>query len=205
MPDLPPVAPGYEPEYEAPQPEDVSGCLSNRCLLNEQTLTEAMKLAMQTPLFRVLRIGEPCLMAVSLVLLIWALVKKLGATPVLFYGLLLAALLFFYVQQIVLYPRRAVKNQLLRQAEDYGTLELENRLYFKEENVANRRGEAEELLHMPYEKLRSVREGERLIILITKRKNTVPLDKNGFENGTAEDFWRLIAVKAPKARCVRMR
>ena len=205
MPDLPIVAPGYEPEYEAPEAEDVGGCLANRCVLNKETFAEAMDLALRTPFFRVLRIGEPCLAAVALGLLIWAVVKRLGATTIGFYSLLLAALLYFFLQQFVFYPKRAVKNQLLRQASDYGTLELENRLYFKAENVANRRGEAEELLHMPYDRLKRIVAGERLIVLITKRKNAIPLDRDGFENGTAEDLLRLLAEKAPAAKVYRVR
>ncbi|MCR5552421.1 MAG: YcxB family protein [Oscillospiraceae bacterium] len=200
MTDLPPVAPGYETEYDLPEAEDVSGCLANCCVLNKETLTEALSLALRTPLFRVLRILEPCLAAIALGLLIWALVKQLGTAPVLFYGLLLAALLYFYLQQFVLYPKKAVKNQLIRQGTDYGTPELENWLYFKEENVANRRGEAEELLHMPYDKLRRIIVGERLIVLVTKSRNSIPLDRAGFENGSAEDLLRLLARKAPDAK-----
>lgn len=205
MTDLPPVAPGYETEYELPETEDVSGCLTNRCILNRDTLTEAMSLALKAPFFRFLRILEPCLMALSLGLLIWALVKRLGTTPVLFYGLLLAALLYFYLQQFILYPQKAVKNQLIRQGTDYGTLELENWLYFKDENIANRRGEAEELLHMPYEKIRKVIEGRELIVLVTKSRNSIPLDRRGFTNGTAEDLLRLLAEKAPEAKRYQVR
>jgi len=199
MSDLPPVAPGYETEYGT-EVEDVSGCLSNCCVLDRQTLTEAMALALKTPFFRFLRILEPCLAAVSLGLLIWALVKGLGTTPVLFYSLLLAAPVYFWLQQFVLYPRRAVKNQLLRQYADFGSEVPENRLYFKAENIANRRGEAEELLHMPYTKLRKVIEGSRLIVLVTKSRNAIPLDRAGFENGDAEDLLRLLAEKAPAAK-----
>ena len=197
MAELPPIAPGYEPED--PPVEDVSGCLSNRCVLDKSTLNEALRTAMDTPFFRVLRILEPCLMAVTLGLLIWAAVKGLGATPILFYSLLLTALVYFYLQQFVLYPRRAVKNQILRQALNDGATAPENLLYFKAENIANRRGDAQELLHMPYEKIKRVTESRRLIVLTTRSKNLIPLDKSGFACGTAEDLWQLLAEKCPKA------
>jgi len=177
--------------------------LSHRCVLSEQTLRRAMDLALKAAFFRVLRVLEPLLAAVSLALLIWALAKGLGTAPVLFYSLLLAASVFFYVQQFIRYPRRAVKNQLLRQAADWGTPEPEARLWFGPESVARCVGDADEPQHMPYEKIRSVREDGELIVLLTRSRNVIPLPKDGFENGTAEDLWRLLARRAPQARLYR--
>lgn len=203
MPELPVVAPGYEPEDDAPQPEDVSGCLSNRCVIDETTLRRAMAAAVKgTPLLRVLRVAEPVLAVLALGLLIWAALRK-DTVTVIRMGFLVAMLVYCYLQQFVLYPRRAVKRQLLRQARDDGTLSLENYLYFKPENVANRRGEAEELLHMPYDRVKRVTSSDGLIVITTRRKNLIPLDPDGFFNGTEADFWRLMRTKAPKAKLGR--
>ena len=197
MSDLPMIAPGYE--TEGPQYEDVSGCLTNRCVIDKQTLTEAMHAALNTPFFRRLRIAELCLMVLSLGLLIWSIVGGLGLMPAIWSGFALLMLAYFFWQQFLRYPKNAVRNQLTRQARDDGSAALENWLYFQEENIANRRGEAEELLHMPYTKIRLLLETRRLYVLKTKSKNLIPLDKSGFTNGTGDDFRKLLARKCPRA------
>lgn len=187
-------------EAEHPEEEALSGCLMNTCVIDKAVLTESMRAAMRRPFFRVLRIVELAVLAAALGLLIWAVAAKQDRSTVLQAAFLLAAALFFFVQQFVLYPRRAVKNQLLRQAVDEGSTALENRLWFTEENVANRRGDSDELRHMDYGKIKRVYETRRLILLTTRRRRVIPLDKKGFSNGTAEDLYRLLAVKAPKAK-----
>lgn len=200
MSDLPVVAPGYEPE-DAPERENLEGVLCNRCILDEKTLREAMDAAMRTnPALRVGRILEPVLAALALGLLILAAVTRAGLTAILLNAFLLLMLTYFYLQQFVFYPRKAVRNQLRRQISDDGAAELENRLFFREENVANLRGEAEVPLHMPYGKIKRVFADGRLIVISTASKNTIPLDREGFSNGTEEDFWRLIRRLAPQAK-----
>lgn len=205
MPDLPPIAPGYETEYELPEVEDVSGVLSNRCTLNKATFTEAVRVAMRAPVLRFVRYFELFLMAVCVGLLLWAVIGKLGGRMMIWPGFALAMLLYFYWQQFINYPKKAVKNRMLRLAIDDGVEELENILYFKDENIANRRGEAETLLHMPYGKVKRLTESERLIVITTKSRHLVPLDRNGFENGTEADFWTRITYKAAKAKRYRVK
>ena len=200
MSELPIVAPGYE---EEPEVEDVTGLLANRCVVDRETLTEAMDAAMHTPFFRVLRVAEPILMLASLGLLLWSVFDHLGAAPIIRWSFVLAMLLYFYWQQFIRYPKKAVENQLVRQAVDEGTLAPETWLYFKEENIARRRGEAEELLHMPYGNIKRLLETDRLLVIATRRRRLIPLDKAGFENGTAADFLRLIAEKCPKIKQYR--
>lgn len=205
MSDLPIVAPGYEPE-EAPAREDLEGVLMNLCVIDEKTLRQTMQAALRTnPALRILRVAEPVLALAVLGLLIYSIVVDAGATAVLINAFMLIMLCYFYLQQFVFYPKKAVKNQLQRQAVDDGTLTLENRLYFREENVANRRGESDQLLHMPYSRIRSAAADGRLIVLTTKSKNTIPLDREGFANGTEEEFWRLLRTKAPQAKLRKQR
>ena len=196
MSELPVIAPGYEDETEA---EDLSGCLTNVCVLDRAVLTEALRAAMQRPFFRVLRGAEIALAVICLGLLGWA-VADCQPRFALLCGFLLAMICFFYAQQFLWYPRKAVKNQLLRQALDDGAEALVNRLYFTEENVGNRRGDSAQVLHMDYGKIRRVTETERLIVLTTRTKRLIPLDKSGFENGTAEDLKALLQAKCPKLR-----
>lgn len=203
MPELPIVAPGYEEENEAAEAEALSGCLTNLCVLDREVLTEAMRGAMDRPFFRVLRIVELAVIAAAIGLLIWTLAAKQDLSTVLQAVFLLAAAAFFYVQQFVRYPKKAVKNQLTRQALDDGSAALENRLYFTAENVANRRGEGEQLLHMPYENIKRVSETRRLILLTTRRNRVIPLDKRGFSNGGPAELYRLLAEKAPNAKTER--
>ena len=192
MSDLPIVAPGYE--EDAPEAEDLSGCLANVCILNQAVLTETIRAAMNRPVFRVLRIAEPVLALLCLGLLIWA-VSDSQLRYAIWCGFLLVMLVFFYVQQFLLYPKKAVKNQLRRQALDDGAAELVNRLYFTEKNVANRRGDSDQLLHMDYDKIKQITETRNLLILTTKRNRLIPLDKGGFENGSAEDLRKLLQQK----------
>jgi len=197
MPDLPIVAPGYAPEE--PEAEDLSGCLANTCVLDRAVLTETMQAAMNRPFFRVLRVGEPLLALLCLGLLIWAVTDGQPRYAV-WCGFLLVMLGFFYVQQFLLYPKKAVKNQLLRQLRDDGAAELENRLYFTQESVANRRGNSDQVLHMDYSKLKGITETRSLIILTTKANRLISLDKNGFTNGTAQDLKQLLAEKCPQIK-----
>ena len=139
------------------------------------------------------------LAAVSLGLLIWALAD--GQTRfALWCGFLLLMLGFYYVQQFVRYPKKAVKNQLRRQAVDDGAEELVNRLYFTEENIGNRRGDSDLVLHMDYGKLKRITETPNLIVLTTKANRLISLDKTGFENGTAEDLKKLLQNKCPNIK-----
>jgi len=199
MSELPAVAPGYEDDVPQ-EDEALSGCLMNTCVIDKAVLTESMRAAMRRPFFRVLRIVELIVIAAALGLLIWAIAAGQSASTILQAAFLLAAALFFFVQQFLLYPRRAVKNQLLRQATDEGTVALENRLWFTPENVANRRGEGDELRHMDYKKIKRVSETKNLILLTTRRNRLISLDKKGFENGTAEDLYRLLDRKCPKLK-----
>jgi hypothetical protein len=155
---------------------------------------------MDRPFFRVLRVVEPLLMVFSLGLLIWSLVSGDAGNLPLWSGFLLVMTVFFYVQQFVWYPRKAVKDQLTRQALEDGQAALENRLYFTEENIANRRGDSDQLLHMDYDKLKRLTETRRLLILTTKRNRLIPLDKKGFQNGTPEDLKKLLRHKAPNLK-----
>lgn len=200
MSDLPVVAPGYEgPEVES-ELEVLSGCLMNVCVIDKAVLSETMKAAMRRPFFRFLFWMELIVMAAALGLLVWAVSTKQGTAAILQAAFLLVMAGFFFVQQFLLYPKRAVKNQLLRQAMDDGTTELTNRLWFTEENVANLRGEGGELRHMDYKKIKRVSETKNLILLTTRRNRLISLDKKGFENGTAEDLYRLLEAKCPKLK-----
>lgn len=194
MPDLPIVAPGYEDE-DFSETQALEACLMNICVLGRATLTEAMEASMKRPFFRVLRGLELAVLLAAAGLLIWSIAAKQSTLTVLEAVFLLAMAGFFYLQQFVLYPRRAVKNQLTRQALEDGAEALENRLWFTPENVANRRGEGDQLLHMPYENIKRVTETEHLIVLTTRRNRLIPLDKAGFANGSAEDLYRLLESK----------
>ena len=201
MSELPIVAPGYEePEAAAPEAEseDLSGCLMNTCVIDKAVLTETMKAAMRRPFFRFLFWTELVVMAAALGLLIWAVAAKQSTAAILQAAFLLVMAGFFFVQQFLLYPKRAVKNQLLRQAMDDGTTELVNRLWFTEDSVANLRGDSDELRHMEYKKVKRVTETRNLILLTTRRNRLISLDKKGFENGTAEDLYRILEEKCPK-------
>lgn len=200
MSDLPIVAPGYEEPEAASEREALEGCLKNTCVIDKAVLTETMKAAMRRPFFRFLFWTELLVMAAALGLVIWAVAAKQGAATILQAAFLLLMAGFFFVQQFVLYPKRAVKNQLLRQAMDDGTTELTNRLWFTEENVANLRGEGDELRHMEYKKIKRVSETKNLILLTTRRNRLISLDKKGFENGTAEDLYKLLDQKCPKLK-----
>ena len=64
-------------------------------------------------------------------------------------------------------------------------------------------GRGSEILHMSYGRIKRVNESARYIVLTTGGSNLIPLDKTRFENGGAEDFWRLLEQNAPKTRVYR--
>lgn len=201
MTDLPIVAPGYgdcEPEYE-----DLRGCLSNSCVIDRSVLTEAVDSVLRRPFFRVLRVLEPALIALCLGMLIWTLATKKGTGPAVLLGFVLLFVAVLYVWQFWIYPRRTVKQLLINQALSEGSTALPNRLYFTDANVANRRGSSRRVLHMGYDRIKRISETPRLIVLTTRRRHLIPLDKAGFENGTPEDLWKLMAHKAPNAKTER--
>ena len=204
MPDLPIVAPGYGEEYES-EVEDLHGALRNRTIVNRGILTASLDAAMRTPFFRVLRIVEPILILVSAGLLLMAILAKQGTAAIIRNAFLLAMVLFFYIQQFFYYPKKAVRAQLLRYARDERHMNEPDILYFGDKNVARRRGEDGELLHMPYEKIKKVVESRDLFVIRTKSKNLIPLAKNGFENGDSADFRRIITEKAPQAKFCRIK
>ena len=59
-------------------------------------------------------------------------------------------------------------------------------------------------LSLGYDVFKTVIERKSQIILCTKQKRMILLDKNGFQNGTVEDFWKLIAEKCPEAKLKRL-
>ncbi len=196
MAELPMIAPGYD---ESPRDsENLEDCLSNCCVIDKSVLREAMGAALRQPLLRVLGLVEPLLIALCLGMLIWTLVNKKGTGPAVLIGLVLAAVSFLCLWQFVIYPRRTVKQLLLRQALEDGSLALPNRLYFTPENVANRRGDSPRVLHMGYDRIKRVSETPRLIVLTTRRKHLIPLDKEGFSNGNAQDLYKLLRQKCPQ-------
>jgi hypothetical protein len=202
MSDLPMIAPGYEaPEAES-ELDALAGCLMNTCVIDREVLTETLRAAMNRPFFRVLRVLEPLLMVLSLGLTILALTGKQTRLAV-WCGFLFVMTGFFYVQHFILNPKKAVKNQLLRQAMDDGAEALVNRLWFTEESVANLRGESDLVLHMSYDKIKRLTETPRLLVITTRSNRLIPLDRRGFENGAEEDLCRLMERKAPKARIER--
>ena len=195
---LPIVAPGYG--EEPPREEDLSRCLSNTCVIDKAVLTEALRGALDRPFFRILRIGEPLLIALCLGLLIWTLAARRGTGPAVLLGFVLVSVCLLYWLQFIRYPKKSVHDQLVKQAVEDGTLELENRLYFTQENVANRRGKRRDTLHMGYDKIKRVFETPRLIVLTTRRNRLIPLDKAGFANGGPEELYRLLTRKCPKLK-----
>ena len=69
--------------------------------------------------------------------------------------------------------------------------------------MANLRGEGDELRHMDYGKIKRISETRRLILLTTRRNRVIPLDKKGFSNGDSGELYKLLALKAPKAKIER--
>ena len=111
---LPIVAPGYG--EETPQEEDLSRCLSNTCVIDKTVLTEALRGALNRPFFRILRIGEPLLIALCLGLLIWTLAARRGTGPAVLLGFVLVSVCLLYWLQFIRYPKKSVHDQLVKQA-----------------------------------------------------------------------------------------
>lgn len=195
---LPIVAPGYG--EEPPREEGLSRCLSNTCVIDKAVLTEALRGGSGPPLFpdpadRGAPAHRPVPGSADL---------DPGRPPGhgargaagLRAGIRLPALL----APVHPLPQKIRPRPAGEAGVEDGTLELENRLYFTQENVANRRGKRRDTLHMGYDKIKRVFETPRLIVLTTRRNRLIPLDKAGFANGGPEELYRLLTRKCPKLK-----
>lgn len=178
---------------------DENTCLTNRCEINCKTLEEALRAFLKSPVYCVSDVLMGCLMIAMLVVVIRTDTSPMVIIP---FVVCVAMILFRYL----FLPKYSARIQMKPKAELVGTDSFPVENSFLDSEILIRvvnDGHVNEELHVSYDKLLRVVETKNLIVLITKKRQTFSLDKNGFRNGTEEDFWRLIAEKCPEAKIKR--
>lgn len=174
--------------------------LVNECETNQETIEEGMRAYMKASGSFIVDVVLVALLVVSMVILI---ALRVQGSTLLTFGLLDLFCLAMVVFRYVFVPRQSAKMQTRRKEELFGTGRITGKYFFMDEEIMSRTEQVVEELHLPYERIRRAVETRRLIVLITKQRQMLMLNKAGFQNGTVEDFWKLLAEKCPEAKIKR--
>lgn len=169
--------------------------LTNTCEYNEAYLTEALRV--QTRLVQ----GKKniiLLVLITGVLLfsLWAWLIDKQTRFALFAGLcVLMYGMMWYIRSVQ--PKKTAKLQADRIRKEYGSLTY--RSEFREEEIAMFSPSEEEISQVSYEKLSKLVETEHLLLLLTKTRHMLLLDKRGFAGGGEAELRALLMERAPQA------
>ena len=178
-------------------------CLMNQCETDGETLEEAQRAYMERPAGRAIDICFLFFLVIAVAALILEHVFEFRSRITAQSVFLMVYSTAMLVWRQVFFPKRWAKTSLRRRQELYGVAQLTEKKYFLDNELMVRTEQIEEELHLSYAVFHRVIETKNLIVLFTKQRLMITLDKNGFQNGTAEDFWKLIAEKCPEAKLKR--
>ena len=170
---------------------DKSSVLTNRCVMDERTLRKTYARIFRRTLY-MFYFGAVLIASFSLLLM----VLQGGPTPLPFF-LLLGGILYLFIG--IRMPIKQARRQIQRYEASGSGTSPEVAVWFDQEELTGCRAGMEELVHIPYESMKSVLPTRERIILWTREKQFVVLDPARFENGTEADFWRLMQEKCPEA------
>ena len=170
--------------------------LTNRCVMDERTLRKTYARLYRRQLL-IFYVGAGLILAFAVLMT----VLQGGLSPMPAF-LILAAVIYLCVGLRM--PKKQAMQQIRRYELDGFDTSPEVTVWFGEDELSGRREGAEDLTHIAYDSMKSILpEGDR-IILWTEQKQYVVLDTARFENGTEDDFWKLMSEKCilavPKSR-----
>lgn len=113
--------------------------------------------------------------------------------------LFLYLLAFFEAFRALTAVNRAVKNSLKRMEAAKGVTAYDVTLRFEDTEIVSESELSAEPQRQSYANIKKLRRGKTLIQLRTRSRLVYTLDPSRFENGTEEDFWRLMKEKCPQA------
>lgn len=113
----------------------------------------------------------------------------------------LVFVIIWTIERFLLRPGRQAKQHIQQDKEKYGIEKVIALARFEEGRIDFTTKDAPQDHQQPsYEHVVRILQTEHLILLFTKGKMMYFLGSSGFQNGTEEDFWRLIAEKCPEAK-----
>lgn len=114
-------------------------------------------------------------------------------------GVMLLIFAFILVNHFFWMPKRRAKRTVQRALELGQNAWSEVTAVFGGDSIATLNNQNSDKLSLRYEVLRRVTVFQDRIFLRTKGRQFLAVDPSRFENGTEEDFWRLLNQKCPKA------
>lgn len=172
--------------------------LINRYQFNEDTLKKSYGQIMRVALTIQL------LMALALLgLAVYYTVSFLGlfsqSLALLLMVLLLYVLAGFEAWRALTAVKRAVKKAMQHVEETKQVREYEVILRFGDEEIVTESSVGGEPQHLKYANFKKLKRCRELILLRTRSTLVYTLDPAGFENGSEDDFWKLMNEKCPDA------
>lgn len=170
--------------------------LKNRCLLNKEIAVKCyVRLLLPRICFLVL---------LGLIVLGFAVRQTVLDIRYLYGPRLLFLVLDYGLGMIAIYlglsfPRRTANLVFRRIKEQYRAEEYERTNSFLPQEILSESSISADRTHLPYDKVTRIILWKGYIILRTTAQMLYILDGSRFENGTDEDFWKLMNEKCPKA------
>ena len=178
--------------------------LSNDSTLNRQNLETAIRASMKTPVFYAMQVVYLILFLCLTVLLFVMIALKVRSSAITASIFMLVTIVALFIFTRWIFPKLSAKSQMRRKQELAGVEEIRSRMTFADDVLQICTEKPVEKIDLSYDKLNSISETEHLILLNTRERQIFILDKKGFQNGTQEDFWSLIAQKCPQAKIKRL-
>lgn len=173
--------------------ENANVYLRNRCRVDEQVMRRAFyvqRRSYNAVMLAILIADAAVLLLLTQFTLSQSAITVLILIPVL-------AFLLWYM------PRLSAKMRMRQIKELRGVDVFEVQADCTDEGLVLHDSVSQDCVCLRYETLKKVCVDGGLIVVMSKAKQLTWLDRDRFENGTAEDFWRLLAQKAPQAKLPR--
>lgn len=161
--------------------------LTNHCVMDEKLLRRIYGRIFRKNL-RLFYLGAGLMAAFGLLLIV--LLGRLSPFPA-FLLIAAAAYLFLGIRQ----PRKQAKRQIQSYEASGSGPSPEVTVWFDAEAFYARREGMEEQTDIPYDRMSAIFDMGDRIILWTNEKQYIVLDTARFENGTEDDFWKLMQEK----------
>lgn len=174
--------------------------LTNECEFNRENLETSLRAYMKTPMNIV---ADVLYVAIIVTQILSMAIPRAMGIPITIRPLSILVIVigvFMLCWRHLFLPKYSAKVQIKRREELLGVDRFPMELELRDDALVSRVPQFNEERSLPYDKLRRIQETEKLIVLITKQRQLMTLDKAGFRNGTEEDFWRLISEKCPDAK-----
>ena len=170
--------------------------LKNRCLLNREIAAKS---------YVRLLLPRICILILTGLMVLGVAVRHTVLDLRQLYGPRLLFLVLEYGLGILAiylglsFPRRTANQVFRRVKEQYRADEYERTNSFFPQEILSESSVSSDCIHLPYDNVVRITKWKGYIILHTTAQMLYMLDSTRFENGTEDDFWRLMNEKCPDA------